>query len=821
MVLSRCFLFLTVLLAGWRAAVPAPMPGGDLLSGRVIDENGLAVAGAVLTLAGPGLSKPLTATSDESGRFAMRPVLPGSYQLKAEKVGFYAHIVADFAIRGNDDRIELILNHRQEFEETVNVVYSVPAIDPQETAAQRTLTAEEIVDVPYPAGHDFRNSLSLMPGVIRDNRGRVHINGAAENQGLYCLDGFNLNSPVSGILENRISIDALRAERIESGRFSVEYGKGSAGVVAMETFRGDDHFRTSATNFFPSFDTNGGLEINDWNPRITVSGPLIKGRAWIFNAMDLQYNLRVVRGLPSNADRSRNWAGSDMTLIQINLSGRNQLSLGYLINFRNAAHEGLTPLDPIESTRNRRERFNFVSIKDQAYFSGGWVLETGAAMNHLDQTERPQGSAVYVIGPRGRSGNYFMRSSGSVERIQYLANLVTPYWNWRGRHSFKFGIDANRIGYSQSVERQDIVVLGINREMLRRVSFAGKPGFSRDSSEFSAYGQDRWYLREVVFVEAGMRLDWDQIVRQPMISPRLSVSVSPKRLPNSKFSGGVGIFHEAVNLNMLTRELDQERIDTFFGPDGAVVRGPIVSRFVANESSLKAPYSLNWSLAWQQKMPRDFLLRTEFIRRVGHHGWYYDANPQTQGSQPTVSTFHLNSGRRDSYSYIELSLTRTFRGKYPWLLSYARSVSKSSAVVDFSPDNPVYGRQERGPQDWDAPNRLISWGAYPAPRFKGFLLSYFLEWHSGFPFSSVDATQQLVGLPNSRRFPDYFNLNLHCERRFRLWHTQWALRAGFNNLTGNANPVVVNNIIESPDYERFSGGQNRSFTGRLRFLGRI
>jgi hypothetical protein len=798
---------------------PLEASGGEL-RGRIVDENGLVVPGATLTLSGPGLAAPLAGTSDESGRINLLSVPPGTYKLKVEKVGYYAYVANAFDVRGPLDRVEVVLNHRQEFEETVNVVYSTPAIDPQETAAQRTLTAEEIIDVPYPASHDFRNSLSLMPGVIKDNRGRVHVNGAAENQASYSLDGFNLNNPVSGILDNRISIDAIRAERLDSSRYSAEYGKGSAGVVALETFRGDDRFRVSATNFFPSFDTSGGLEINDWNPRITISGPIMKGRAWYFNAMDLQYNLNVVPALPSNANRSRNWFGSDMTLLQINLTGRNLLSLGYLINFQNSNHYGLTPLDPLESTRSRRERFNFLSVKDQAYFSGGWVLESGVALNHLETKENPLGTAVYVIGPGGRSGNYFMRSLGSVERLQFLSTLVTPYWNWHGRHSFKFGVDANRIRYRQTVTRQDIRVMGTDGQLLRLVSYAGKPSFGRDSSEFSAFGQDRWYWREGLYVEAGARLDWDQILRQALVSPRISVTLSPKGLPNSKFSGGIGIFYDAVNLSILTRELDQDRIDTFYASDGAVLLGPVRSRYLANEGSLKAPSSLNWSLGWQQKIPRSFYLRTEFIRKTGQHGWSYDPYPSAPGENPPVNTYLLSSSGRDTYYNIEWTLTRTFRDKYPWLLSYARSQARSTAVIDFSTDNPVFGKQGDGPRDWDSPNRLISWGTYPVPRFSKYLLSYFLEWHSGFPFSTVEGTQQLIGLPNRGRFPDYFSLNLHCERRFKLWRTQWALRAGFNNLTGNSNPVVVNNIIDSPDYRHFSGGQGRVFTGRIRFLGR-
>jgi len=461
-----------------------------------------------------------------------------------------------------------------------------------------------------------------------------------------------------------------------------------------------------------------------------------------------------------------------------------------------------------------------VSIKDQAYFNGGWVLESGVALNHLETKENPQGTAAYVIGPRGRSGNYFMRSTGTVERLQFLGSITTPYWNSHGRHTFKFGVDADRIRYRQIADRQDIDVLGTDGQLMRLVSYSGKPSFGRDSFEFSAFGQDRWYVRDAVYLEAGMRLDWDEILRQAHFSPRVSLSLSPKGLPNTKFSGGVGVYYDAVNLGILTRQLDQERIDTFYSSNGTVSLGPVTSQYRANEASLKAPVFLNWSVGWQQKMPRAFYFRTEFIRKTGRHGWSYAPYLPVPGDSLPVNIYLLSSSSRETYYSMEFALNRTFREKYPWFISYSRSQARSSAVIDFSTDNPVFGKQGDGPRDWDSPNRLISWGTYPVPRFNKFVLSYFLEWHSGFPYSAVDQTQQLVGLPNRGRFPDYFSLNLHCERRFQLWHTQWAIRAGFNNVTGSSNPVVVNNIVDSPDYRHFSGGQGRVFTGRIRFLGK-
>ena len=190
------------------------------MAGKVVDENGVIVIGAKLTLSLPGTPIPVIAITDEAGRFLLPPLPAGTYELRVEKPGFYVYLDHSFALSQASGPIEIVLNHQREFGETVNVVYSPPVIDPQQVAAQNTLHAEEIIEMPYPSTHDFRSALPLLPGVVRDNLGQVHLNGGAEDQAYYSLDGFNIGNPVSGTLQNRVSVDSLRKVTVESSRRS-------------------------------------------------------------------------------------------------------------------------------------------------------------------------------------------------------------------------------------------------------------------------------------------------------------------------------------------------------------------------------------------------------------------------------------------------------------------------------------------------------------------------------------------------------------------------------------------------------------------------
>ena len=46
----------------------------------------------------------------------------------------------------------------------------------------------------------IRNATRILPGIVQDSNGGTHLNGAAENQTLYTLDGFNISDPLTGKL---------------------------------------------------------------------------------------------------------------------------------------------------------------------------------------------------------------------------------------------------------------------------------------------------------------------------------------------------------------------------------------------------------------------------------------------------------------------------------------------------------------------------------------------------------------------------------------------------------------------------------------------
>ncbi len=792
---------------------------GQRLTIIILDENGVVVPSARVTLTHVETQTAFKGETDYAGRREFAGLAPGLYTLRVEKEGFYAVVLSDVQVGEASEAasMEITLNHQQEFAEEIDVVYSSPAIDPAKTATSETLSGIEIINIPYPTTRDVRNVLPFIPGVVQDNAGQVHINGSASHQIFDLLDGFNITHPVSGLMELRVSADALRSIEVIGSRYSAEYGKGSGGVLNLATGMGDDRYRFSATNFIPSFQTNKGVNLDNWTPRATLSGPLRKKKAWFFEAADAEYNIDIIDELPEGADRNHSWRIGSLTKAQVNLNQSNIFTAGFLVNRFGADHAGVSRFNPVETTLDLSRSAYLFTLKEQSYFSNGALAEIGFGINQFRNEDRPMGTLPYVISPEGTSGNFFKSSEGRARRYQWVASLIVPPADWHGRHEFKFGADLDRVTYDQFTERRMITILRGDGTRAREVVFSENARFRKNNFEASGFAQDRWSLTNRSIVELGIRLDWDQIIRRASLSPRLAFSHLLTKDGDTKIAAGVGLIYDATNLNFVTRPLNGQRADFFYLEDGMTPDGPPVeTMFLINEQDLRSPRSFNWSVGLDRKLPASIYMKVEFVQKRGRNGLAFVNVPVGAGQSENV--FELGNARRDRYDSLQITMRRAFAGGYGLMASYTRSSARSNTVFEFDIDNPLFSQQAGGRLAWDTPNRFISWGWLPLLR--GFDFAYSAEWRDGYPFSIVDEDQQLVGPPNSRRLPDHFSLNTHIEKRFHFMGFRWGLRAGFNNITNRDNPTGVNNNIDSPQFLTFGGLQHRTFTGRIRFLGR-
>lgn len=788
----------------------------------VTDENGAAVPAARVTLQPTGGGTAIQGASDRSGRVEFSGLTTGAYSLRVEKEGFFVFTLTEVRVE-QATHLEVTLNRQQEYKESVRVVASPQAIDTTETAAQETLRAPEIINLPYPTTRDIRNALPLLPGVLPDQQGQIHLNGSTSNQVLYTLDGFDISQPVSGLNVLRVSTDAVRSIEVRGSRLSASEGRGSAGLLNLETSMGDDHFRFYATDFIPSF--QHGLQFQNVTPRFAFSGPLARGKSWFYEAVEGEYDENLMTELPRGADMDYIGRLSNLARVQVNLAPGNRLLGSYVANQYREDHAGLSIVQPLSTTTRQKQTATLVTLKDQASWSSGILLETGFAFSDFDSRATPLGNLPYVVSPGSASGNFYARSDSTARRYEGLANIFFPEFHWGGRHQFLLGTDLEGVTYENSSTRQPFTILRADGTRERTVSFSGSPSFGKNRFDAAGYVQDRWQPASRVLVEAGARLEEDSILRRALFAPRLAATLALARDNLTKLSAGIGIFYDRTDLDLFTRPLAGQRQDTFYAADGVTpLAPPVTTSFQANSSALHEPRFLNWSVGLERKLPGGIYASVEFVEKRQRQGFDYEAPNLVIGADgvPSTGLFVLENSRRDRYDAATLTLRHTFRDSYPLSIAYTRSRARSNALLDSTLDNPLFSVQRSGPLPWDSPNRIVSWGWLPfwLPLLKRLNFAYTLDWHSGYAFSLVNQEQELVGLPDRSRFPDYFLLDVHLEKKFHLFGFQWAIRGGFNDVTARKNPSVVNNNVDSPLFLAFGGFQHRAFTGRIRFLGR-
>ena len=349
-------LLLTFALLATAAAQSAPIIA-------VTDENGVAVASARVYLQ-LAAQPALRCQTDLTGRCPFPSLPAGEYQLRVEKAGFYALLRPSVQIAAGSI-IEVSISHQQEVREIVDVHESPPTIDPAQVAAQETISGLDVLNMVFPVTHDYRNALNFIPGVVQDQAGQPHVAGAQSYQTVTLLDGFNVSQPGNGQLLVRVSTDAFRSIQVESSREPAEDGKGSGGLLSLNTGIGDDHFRFSATDFIPSIQNKHGWRFDQFLPRATFSGPIQKGKAWFYNAFDGEYDNIVYTELPVNADDDHVLRFGNLTKLQSNLTSRNILTTSFLVNHLNDRYAFLSPQSPQLSNPKDVESATIASIKDQ------------------------------------------------------------------------------------------------------------------------------------------------------------------------------------------------------------------------------------------------------------------------------------------------------------------------------------------------------------------------------------------------------------------------------------------------------------------------
>lgn len=354
-------------------AISTPL-NRDTVTLTVIDQNGVTVPAAQITVDEPA-QPALHIATDYAGHCSWTPRQTQPYKVIIEKPGFYQTVTDD--INPQQTTLRLVLTHEELIQQQVDVTASAPGIDTEQLSDQKSLDVPEIANIPFPTNIDIRNLLPFTPGIIADSTGQVHVTGGETFMTLDTLDGFDIRSPVFGTFDLRLNTDAVRSIDTETTRYPVEYGRATGGVIALATGMGDNKFRYDATNFIPSFRNTNGIRFDTFEPRFTFSGPIVPNQVWFFEAIDTQYGNTYIPELPANADTNHLIRGSNLLKFQQNLGAHNSLTPSLLVNAYHSPYEGISAINPQQSTDKHDITAWLPYIRDQQSFKNGIMLDGG------------------------------------------------------------------------------------------------------------------------------------------------------------------------------------------------------------------------------------------------------------------------------------------------------------------------------------------------------------------------------------------------------------------------------------------------------------
>lgn len=212
------------------------------LAGTVTDEHGAVVVGAEVRAVSLASGRALVARTDGAGRYELKNLAPGAYQVSANARGF-AVVARRVALRRGEAAAEDFLLAAGAVESVVTVTAGKGAARVvTETPQSVTVSDAARVEARRPAStlQMVEQAPNLTPVVSNPALERPRLRGLASNRLLIILDGERLNNfrsdPTSGVSPSVVDVTQLESAEVVGGAGSSLYGSDAmSGVINLIT----------------------------------------------------------------------------------------------------------------------------------------------------------------------------------------------------------------------------------------------------------------------------------------------------------------------------------------------------------------------------------------------------------------------------------------------------------------------------------------------------------------------------------------------------------------------------------------------------------
>jgi hypothetical protein len=410
--------------------------------GTVVDPSNLAITDAKVVVKSLDTNIANETTTDSQGRFRVRQLLLGNYQVEVEKAGFARYVQGPITLRLNQNADLNITLSVSSVSETVTVQANATMVNTTNAEVATQFESKRVSELPLNPERNINNLVLSVAGVSQLSSGQstftsggvnFSVNGNRLRSNNFMVDGQDTNDPsVAGTNQTINNPDIVAEYRVITNQFLAEYGRNSGSVINVVTKSGGNDFHGSAFWFYNSNALNT-LSNQQVNARVsevpflnvhqfggTVGGPVIKNKIFFFNSLQKWTDHQVGFGTTLNG------APTDAGRAILNQVGGSRPQIKALLDYLPAAQFPLARSAPLVAGGNTYQ-IPLGSITGSAAFQEtNWQ---GSGRGDIRVNDRNNLSMRYMINDDAYSGSGQVTPPGNTTTGTTRAQSATVAWN--------------------------------------------------------------------------------------------------------------------------------------------------------------------------------------------------------------------------------------------------------------------------------------------------------------------------------------------------------------------------------------------------------
>ena len=548
------------------------------ITGRLIDANGAAIAGAKIVVIQDSTGVERSVVTNSDGIYTVTNLPPGNYTVKAQAQGFSEAVVKPVILQVGQTtnvNINAKVGTVTAQVEAIVLLGIEPLINTESSTVDGVINSRSIETLPL-NGRNFLELALLIPGnapapnfdPTKTNVVSISSAGQLGRGGSVTIDGADNNDDVVGGSLQNISQDAVQEFQIATNRFSAQLGRSGSSVINIVTKSGTNELHGSGGLFWrdrhlqglpATFDRSTGQvpPFDREQYSLTLGGPIKKDKAWLFGAFEYRNqdgaSLVGQRDLASRTIK-RTFAASPLNDLLANFRGdwaateRDRFTFRYSLERENdiSASNRQRALSSAAHRNDSKNNYQSFLTNYSHIFSPTVINEFSFAENNFFNDIAPTTVGPQLTFPSLQDGAGFdVPQATKQNRIQFTDYLTAI----RGAHTLRFGGEVQHIDgeFDLGVFKQGRIEMvedfpdfdrngdgKVNDDdLLFAVTLrSGKPNDTlilpdSDNTHFNAFIQDDWRARTNLTISIGLRYELDTDVKNVSRTDQLNPIIQP------------------------------------------------------------------------------------------------------------------------------------------------------------------------------------------------------------------------------------------------------------------------------------------------------